>query len=211
MYRRGGVAAVLVALLVSLFVIAIIIGGCGISGYNRVLTYDETVNRSWADVESQLQRRFDLVPNLVETVKGSAAHESEVIENIAQARTQYMQASQSGSREDQIKAASLIGNLNVKMLRLAEQYPDLKAMNQFQDLMVQLEGTENRINRAREKYNEAVEQLNSTVRRFPGSLFASLAGVDKAPYFEATEAAAEAPTVDFGEGEADGAAEGEAG
>ena len=171
-----------------------IIGGCALTRYNRAVALDEGVKGAWGQVDNQLQRRFDLIPNLVETVKGYAGHEKELFENIANARTKYFSA---GSQNEKVKAASGFGAALSRLLVLKETYPDLKANQSFLQLSAQIEGTENRLSVERKRYNDAVRSLNTYARTFIGRMFCSWAGVEKADYFESTEAAKDAPKVSF--------------
>ncbi len=173
---------------------AVVIGGCAYSGYNRAVRYDEAVKSGWGEVENQLQRRYDLVPNVVETVKGYAAHEKELFENIAEARTRYFSADKPG---DKVQAADQLEGALSRLLFLQEKYPDLKANQGFLALQDQLEGTESRIAVARKRYNDAVSTLNSYARGLLGRIFCSWAGVQPAEYFKADEGAQKAPEVKF--------------
>lgn len=178
--------------------IIVVIGIIGfkwlIGGYNRVIAMDENVKGKWAQVENQLKRRYDLIPNLVETVKGYAKHEKDIFENIAQARTQYFQAK---GVKDKIAGANRLEGALSKLLLLREAYPQLKANESFLKLQDSLEGTENRIAVERKRYNEAVQLLNTYIRTFMGRFFAAFAGVDKAEYYEIPEGQKEAPKVKF--------------
>ena len=146
-------------------------------------------------IDAALQRRLDLIPNLVETVKGYATQEKELFENIAKSREQYFQA---GSRAGKIEATNELSGFLSRLLMLQENYPQLKANENFRDLQVALEGTENRINVARTRYNEAAEQLNAYSRQFFGSFFCKKAGVEPVEYFEASEQAkTKVPKVEF--------------
>ncbi len=166
-----------------------------VPGYNRVIRLDQAANEAWANVDAQLQRRLDLIPNLVATVQGYATHEKEIFENIAQARTKYFQADNVAGK---IQASNELTGLLSRLLVLQEQYPQLKANQNFLSLQDQLEGTENRIAVARTRYNEVVREMNSYVRGYPGRWFARWAGVQPRPFFETTEAARAAPPkVDF--------------
>lgn len=165
-----------------------------VSGYNRVVAMDEGVKAQWAQVENQLKRRFDLIPNLVETVKGYATHEKELFENIANARTQYFQAKE---LNDKVAAANRLEGTLSRLLLLKEQYPELKANQSFLKLQDSLEGTENRIAVERKRYNEAVQFLNTYIRTFMGRFYAMFAGVSKAEYYEVPEAEKSAPQVKF--------------
>lgn len=197
MRRRSSVAGVLLAFLVALAVLGLVVGGCAYSGYNRAIRLDENVRRSWAQVENILQSRYDLIPNLVETVKGYAAHEKEIFESVAEARTRYFQADRS-DRAAQVEAAAGFERALSRLLLLQEKYPELKAQESFRGLMDALEGTERRLAVERMRYNEAVAALNTYARGLLGRIFCGWAGVKEATYFEAPEAAREAPKVDFG-------------
>jgi LemA protein len=164
------------------------------SGYDNVIAMDENIKGKWAQVENQLKRRYDLIPNLIETVKGYAGHEKELFENIANARTKYFQA---GSVKDKVKASGQLEGFLSRLLVLREAYPDLKANQSFLKLQDSLEGTENRIAVERKRYNEAVQLLNTYIRTFFGRFFAAFAGVSSAEYFEIPEAEKEAPQVKF--------------
>ena len=172
----------------------IIMGGKLIAGYNHVIAMEENVKGKWAQVENQLKRRYDLIPNLVETVKGYAKHEKEIFENIAQARTQYFQAQ---DFKGQIQGANRLESALSRLLLLQERYPDLKANQSFLRLQDSLEGTENRIAVERKRYNDAVQILNTYIRTFFGRFYALLAGVEPADYYEIPEAEKQAPKVKF--------------
>jgi LemA protein len=196
MRRRSSAAAVLLAILGVLFLFAIIVGGCAYSGYHKAIRLDENVNNAWAQVENQLQRRFDLIPNLVRTVRGYADHEAEIFTEIAKSRERYFQA---GNRAGKIEAAAGFERALSRLLMLQERYPELKAQQQFQTLMVDLEGTENRISVERKRYNEAVRKLNTYRRGIFGRIYCGWAGVEQAEYFEVAEEAKAAPKVEFGD------------
>jgi len=172
----------------------IIMGGKLIAGYNHVITMEENVKGKWAQVENQLKRRYDLIPNLVETVKGYAKHEKEIFENIAQARTQYFKAQ---DFKGKIQSANRLESALSRLLVLQERYPDLKANQSFLRLLDSLEGTENRIAVERKRFNEAVQILNTYIRTFFGRFYAMLAGVEPAQYYEIPEAEKQAPKVKF--------------
>lgn len=180
--------------------IAILLFGLGIfrwyiSGYNKAVNLEQEVEKTWSDIDAALQRRIDLVPNLVKTVKGYAEHEKELFENIAKSREKYFQA---GNRAGKIEASNELGGFLSRLLMLQERYPDLKANESFLSLQAQLEGTENRISVARTRYNDAAKQLNSYYRQFFGSFFCKRASVEPVEYFEATEQAqTEVPQVEF--------------
>ena len=164
------------------------------SGYNKAVRFDEDVQARWAQVETVLVRRFDLIPNLVATVKGYATHEKELFEHIANARTKYFAAPTIAQKAQ--NASELQGALS-RLLLLKEQYPDLKANQGFLKLQDQLEGSENRIAVERKRYNEAVRSVNTYVRSFFGRMFCNMAGVEKGEYFEATEEQKVTPKVNF--------------
>lgn len=173
---------------------AVLAGGCAYGGYKKTIAMDESVKSSWGDIDVQLKRRFDLIPNIVSTVKGYATHEKELFEHIADARSAYTGAT---SVNDKAQAASRLESALSRLLVIQEKYPDLKANENFRSLQVTLEGTENRISEMRKRYNDNVRELNAYIRAFPGSLYASWSGVKPATYFEAGEASREAPKVQF--------------
>jgi LemA protein len=198
---RNTAQAMLVTLLIIVIAILIVLGltflAVYILNYNRAVQLDQAANEAWGNVDAQLQRRFDLVRNLVETVKGYAAQEKGIFETVAEARTRYFQAGKTGNIEGQIQANNELSGVLSRLLLLQERYPELKSNQNFLALQDQLEGTENRIAVARTRYNEAVRALNSYVQSFWGSFFAARAGVETKPYFEAAAGAREAPKVDF--------------
>lgn len=167
----------------------------GFSSYNSLVAMDEKVNNKWSDIDSQLQRRLDLIPNLVETVRGYSIHEKEVLKNISDARAKL-----AGARDAGEKAAAdgeLAGALS-RLLVVVENYPNLKADANFRQLMDNLEGTENRINISRMDYNNAVREYNQSIRSFPTVIYARIFGFNAKSYFEAARGAGQAPKVDFG-------------
>lgn len=175
--------------------LVVVIGaGWIIGGYNRVVAMDENVKTAWAQVENQLKRRYDLIPNLMETVKGYAAHEKEIFEHLADARTKYFQAQ---DVKGKIEASGELERALSRLLVLRETYPQLKANETFLKMMDSLEGTENRISVERKRYNDAVRTLNTYIRTVFGRFFAGLAGVTKAEYYQIPEAEKEAPKVKF--------------
>jgi LemA protein len=186
---------VLVIVLVVLIALGLMVFGWYINGYNRAVNLEEASKQAWSDVDATLQRRLDLVPNLVSTVKGYAQHEKELFESIAKSREKYFQA---GSRAGKIEASNELSGFLSRLLMLQEAYPDLKANQNFLALQDQLEGTENRINVARQRYNKQAKLLNAYARQFFGSFFCKKAGVEPAEYFQATEKAkTEVPQVEF--------------
>ena len=174
-----------------------------VTGYNGLVSMDEQVAGKWANVETQYQRRADLIPNLVNTVKGYATHEQETLEGVIEARSKATQIKVDASeltpeRLAQFQRAQ--GELTAalgKLLAIREQYPDLKANQNFLELQSQLEGTENRITVARKDFNDAAKAYNVAIRRFPKNILAGLFGFDKKSYFEAESGAEKAPEVKF--------------
>lgn len=165
------------------------------SSYNGFVNLDEDVDKSYAQIENQLQRRLDLIPNLVNTVKGYAAHEEEVLTQISDARARLAGAQ---SPQEEATANADLSNALSRLLVVVENYPTLKADQQFTQLMDELAGTENRISVARKDYNEQVAIYNKKVKTFPGVFVANLTGFDEKEYFEADPSAQQAPKVDFG-------------
>jgi len=197
--KRSGHAASLFIIVIAIVAIttllAIAVLGFFVRGTNRVKGLDEVTVEAWSNVDTQLQRRLDLIPNLVSTVQGYAQQEKELFENIAKSREKYFQAS---NVPQKIAASSELGGFLSRLLVLQERYPELKSNQNFLALQDQLEGTENRIAVARTRYNQSVKELNSYCRKFPGSLFADRANVEEREYFEATsEARTTVPKVDF--------------
>ena len=174
-----------------LLLLALTVYGCG---YNTMVSLDEQVDAAWAQVENQLQRRNDLIPNLVEVTKGYAAHEREIFESVAEARAKLIGA---GTRSGQIAAAENLGAALSRLLAIAESYPDLKANTQFIHLSDELAGTENRIATERRRYNEAVREYNTYIKHFPQVLIASSLGFEPDAYFEVSPEAQQVPSVDF--------------
>lgn len=182
---------------------AAILAFWAISGYNGLVNLDENVNNQWANVETQYQRRADLIPNLVNTVKGYASHEKETLEGVIAARSQatQIQVNPEDLTPEKLaayqKAQGAISSALGKLLAITEKYPDLKANQNFMELQAQLEGTENRINVARTNFNNTAKEFNTTIRRFPKNILANLFGFEKRAYFEAAEGAEQAPKVEF--------------
>ncbi|GKV57049.1 hypothetical protein NCCP2222_29960 [Sporosarcina sp. NCCP-2222] len=177
--------------------IIVVLGIILVPSYNKFVNLEEDVDQSYAQVENQLQRRLDLIPNLVNTVKGYASHEKEVMTEIADARSRL--AGAAGPEEQAAADAELTSALG-RLLVVVENYPELKADRQFTQLMDELAGTENRIGVARKDYNDVVANYNRQTKRFPGKLVASIFGFDEKEYFKADPAATEAPKVDFEDG-----------
>ena len=174
-----------------------------ISAYNGLVSMDENVSSQWANVETQYQRRADLIPNLVNTVKGYASHEKETLEGVVEARSKATQIKVDANDltpeklAEYQKAQGAVTSALGKLLAITENYPDLKANQNFLELQAQLEGTENRINVARKNFNDAAQAYNTSIRRFPKSIFASKKKKKKRTYFEATEGTEKAPEVKF--------------
>ncbi len=175
----------------------------GLRKYNSLVSQDENVNKAWAQVENQYQRRADLIPNLVETVKGYAEHESETLQNVIEARAKAtsINIDPNNLTEEALKqyqqAQGELSNALGRLMVSVERYPDLKANQNFLELQSQLEGTENRVNNARDAFNEAAQTYNTMVRKFPANIVASLFGFKNKAYFAAAEGASEAPKVQF--------------
>lgn len=165
--------------------------------YNRLQTMDETVNSQWAQVENQLQRRNDLIPNLVNTVKGYAAHENEIFTNIANARAKLSGAIGSNDVKAVQESTNQLNSALSRLLGIVENYPNLKADKAFIGLQDELAGTENRITVARMDYNNSVRVLNSEIRRFPINIVAGISGIKSRDYFEITDEAKKVPEVKF--------------
>ena len=194
--KKGGLIILILA------IIAILVFW-GIGGYNGLVSTQESLNKSWANVENQYQRRADLIPNLVETVKGYAKHESSTFEAVVNARAKATQMTIDPTnltpeklQEFQAAQGELSSALG-RLLLLREAYPELKANQNFIELQAQLEGTENRIAVAREQFNQEVQNYNTTVRRFPKNIIAGLFGFERKPTFEAEKGAEQAPEVKF--------------
>ena len=175
----------------------------GISAYNGLVKMDESVNTAWSNVENQYQRRADLIPNLVNTVKGYAAHEKETLEAVMAARSKATQMTVDADNltpeklQEYQKAQGEIGAALGRLLAITENYPDLKANQNFMELQAQLEGTENRIAVERKNFNEAVKDYNTGLRRFPTNIVANMFGFDKKAYFESAPGSEVAPKVEF--------------
>lgn len=166
----------------------------GVGRYNSFVSQNEQITSQWSQVENQYQRRFDLIPNIVETVKGVAKQEQDVFGAIAEARTRYSGAT---TANEKAAAATQVESALGRLLVVAENYPVLQSSQAYRDLIVSLEGTENRISVERMKYNDLVRDLNTSVKRFPSSLIAGMFGVKERAYFEVSDAAKVAPKVNF--------------
>lgn len=185
-------------------VVVVLIAFFGISVNNNLVEREESVESAWAQVENQYQRRADLIPNLVNTVRGAADFEQETLTSVIEARSQATSVNISADdlndpaklQQFQQAQAQLSGALS-RLLVTVERYPELKANANFRDLQSQLEGTENRISTERKRFNDAAQSYNTSIRKFPTSIFASIGGFDRKAYFEADQGAEQAPTVDF--------------
>ena len=175
----------------------------GISTYNGLVKMEEGINTAWSNVENQYQRRLDLIPNLVNTVKGYAAHEQETFNQVIEARSKATQTTIDPTNltpeamQEYQKVQNQVSGTLGRLLAVAEAYPDLKANQNFLELQSQLEGTENRISVERTRFNDAAQTFNTSIRKFPATIVASIMGFEKRPYFTAEEGAAKAPTVEF--------------
>lgn len=188
--------------------LVLIFGMIAMSTYNKLVQLDEDVSQSWAQVENQYQRRYDLIPNLIRTVQGAADFERETLQNVIEARSRVGQVPAGGPGAANItenpaafqqfaQAQEGLGSALSRLLVVVERYPELRANQNFLDLQSQLEGTENRIAVERMRYNESAQRFNTTARRFPARLFAALFGFDLKQYFESTTGAEQPPEVEF--------------
>jgi LemA protein len=190
-------------ILLGVVAVVVIIFLWGFSAYNGMVTEEESVDSQWGNVENVYQRRADLIPNLVSTVKGYAAHESSTLEAVVEARAKATSVTISAENLDEAslkkfqEAQGLLSQSLGRLLAVSENYPDLKANENFKELQAQLEGTENRIAVERNRYNEAAKQFNVAIRRFPASIVAGIGGFSKKPYFQAESGASTAPKVEF--------------
>ena len=184
-------------------VIVAVVAIWGITGYNGLVKADEALNTAWSNVENQYQRRADLIPNLVNTVKGYAEHEKETLDAVVAARTRATQVTVDAENltpeklQEYQKIQNEVGAALGRLLAIAEAYPDLKANTNFLELQAQLEGTENRISVERRNFNEAAKSYNTSIRTFPRSILAGMFGFEKRPYFEAQQGVETVPVVQF--------------
>lgn len=183
--------------LISIVVLLLLLGGCSISTYNGIISADEYSDTAWANVEVVLQRRYDLIPNVVNTVKGFASHEKELLTEVTRLRSQWGEAKASGNTDQSVKTAGMMESALGRLMVVVEKYPDLKSNQNFLALQEELAGTENRISVERRRYNEAVAAYNRSIRRFPGQIFANSMGMEKKTRFEAAPEASAAPVVTF--------------
>lgn len=179
---------------IGLIVLLLVIGSMLIGPYNKLVDLDTEVEKSQAKIDTQLQRRLDLIPNLVETVKGYAKHEEKVFKDVSDARAKLAGAN---TMEEKAEANEQVSSALSRLIAIQENYPELKADTQFTGLRDELAGTENRIAVARNDYNDVVTEYNKVVKRFPGSIVAGLFGFEKKEFFKADSAAKDAPNVDF--------------
>jgi LemA protein len=189
--------------LIVVAVLILLLGGCGCSGYNNMVKLDETVKSQWGNVQSEYQRRSDLIPNLVNTVKGAANFEQQTLVQVMQARAQAtaVKIDANNLTPDKIaqfqQAQGQVSSSLSRLLVSVEKYPDLTATQNFRDLQAQLEGTENRIKVARNDFNGVVQDYNSTIRRFPNNIFAGMFGFSTKGYFQSEPGSDKAPDVKF--------------
>ncbi len=182
--------------------VAVLVFWC-VSKYNGMVNLDETVTQAWANVENQYQRRADLIPNLVNTVKGYASHEEKTLEGVINARAKATQVTIDPSNLTEenmqkfLEAQSAVSSALSRLMAVSEAYPELKADKQFSELMAQLEGTESRIGASRQEYNKEVRDYNVTIRNFPGNIVAMIFGFQRRAEFKAEAGADKAPTVSF--------------
>lgn len=185
------------AVLLGVLAVILAIGAMFAGTYNKLQVMDENVSANWAQVENQLKRRNDLIPNFVNTVKGYATHEKEVFTNIAEARSKLAGNINSMDVKAVQQSTSELNSALSRLLLVVERYPELKADRSFISLQDELAGTENRIAVARRDYNESVKSINSLIRTFPTSIVAAVSGVKQRDYFEITETEKQAPKVEF--------------
>ena len=196
--NKGSLIAIVILILLVLWAVV-----AGISFNNKAVQQEEGVRQAWSQVENQYQRRADLIPNLVNTVKGYATHERETLEGVVEARATATQMTVDPTKmtpEDLAAYQQAQGELSQalgRVLAVSERYPDLKANENFKALQVQLEGTENRISTERKRFNEVTQEYNTFVRKFPNNIFGSILGFKAKPYFESVAGADRAPEVKF--------------
>lgn len=184
-------------LLIGLAVVVLLTVFYGVDTYNGFVGMQESIDESWGQVQVQYQRRYDLIPNLVETVKGVANFEQETYQAVTEARSAWAQSMQGSDREAQIAATQSVESALSRLLVSVENYPELKASQNFQTLQAQIEGTENRVAVARKDYNEMITPYNTRVRRIPSNIIAGMFGFEELEFFGANEGAENAPAVDF--------------
>ncbi len=179
--------------------VVLFMGIFGISSYNGLTTKSQAVDNAWAQVEVQYQRRYDLIPNLVESVKGAQIQEQEIFTKLAEARANYAGVRAAGTVEDKVQASAQLDSALSRLLVVTENYPQLTSNETIKSLMVELEGTENRVSVERKRYNDVVTEYNQQIAVIPGVLWAKLFGFAKRTYFEATSGSENAPSVKFTE------------
>jgi len=189
------VMLVIAGLGIFLLLMALIVGISIYRGYNHIVQLNEEVNAAWAQVENQFQRRADLIPNLVDTVKRYAQQEEKIFTGIAEARSKI---GSSRTPEERLKSEDQLTGFLSRLLMITENYPQLKSDQNFRDLQAQLEGTENRISVERKRFNDAILAYNVYVKRFPGRIYASMAGFEPREFFEAAPESKKVPKVNFG-------------
>ncbi len=195
MRQSGKALGIVIGILIALLLVSLMVFNWYRGQYNKAVTLEETAKGAWSEVDNQLQRRFELIPNLVNTVKGYASHEKELFESLAKSREKYFQGATPGEK---LQANNAMTSLLSRLLVLKETYPELKANQNFLALQDQLEGSENRIAVARTRFRDAVKDLNRYQRAFFGGYFCGKAGVEPMAYYEASEQAkTETPTVEF--------------
>ncbi len=192
--KKWGIATIGCAVAGALVLLLLVAGIYAMGAYNRLITTNEQIDEAWSQVENVLQRRGDLIPNLVSTVKGYAEHEREIFEEVAQARSKLAGAA---SPAEAAAADAGLGSALGRLLAIAERYPDLKANENFIRLQDELAGSENRIANERRLYNEMVRAYNTTLKRFPTSFLGRFFGFEEREYFQAEEGAREVPKVEF--------------
>jgi LemA protein len=189
---KGIIVAVLI-----LIVLILIPLGCARGYYNSFVDQEENLDMAWANVEAVLQRRFDLIPNLVNTVKGYAEQERELLTEVTRLRSQWGAAKAAGNTQQSVQTSQQLESALARLMVVVERYPDLKSNQNFLALQDQLEGSENRIAVERRRYNEAVAAYNRSIRKFPAVFFANIFGFERRQPFEAAAGAESAPTVEF--------------
>lgn len=198
---KKGISGLLVLVIVIVAILLVVSWGVGI--YNKIVPMNEKVSTAWSNVETQYQRRADLIPNFVNTVKGAAAFEQETLTRVIEARAKATQVTVDPSNitPEQLQefqaAQSEVSSALARLMVVVERYPELKATQNFRDLQVELEGTENRIAVARNNFNDAAREYNTFIKLFPNSMIASITKFSDRPYFEAREGTDVAPTVEF--------------
>lgn len=189
--------AILLGIVGVIVLVCLIVGAWWMGTYNSFVKENENVTTQWSQVETQYQRRFDLIPNLVNATQGYLKQEQKVFGDIAEARTHYASAATSGNANDQVAATNQMEGALSRLLVVMENYPQLQSNQTVSDLMTELSGTENRINVARERYNESVQTYNVDVKSFPDSIIANFGGFKEREFFKAAEGADKAPTVNL--------------